>query len=102
MPISGPISDPGATTAGSAAELPTGTVTFLMTDIEGSTRLLEALGDQYRRLLADNHRLLREAFGSTGVAVRTEGDALFYVFVDAPSAVRAALEGQRRLSISGR
>ena len=69
-----------------------------MTDIEGSTRLLEALGDQYRQLLADHHRLLREAFGSTGVEVRTEGDALFYVFVDAPSAVRAALEGQRRLA----
>jgi class 3 adenylate cyclase len=69
-----------------------------MTDIEGSTQLLQTLGDQYPQLLADHYRLLREAFGSTGVEVRSEGDALFYVFVDAPSAVRAALEGQRRLA----
>jgi class 3 adenylate cyclase len=98
MPISGPTSDPRAATVGSAAQLPTGTVTFVMTDIEGSTRLLQALGDQYPQLLADHYRLLREAFGSTGVEVRSEGDALFYVFVDAPSAVRAALDGQRRLA----
>ena len=98
MPISGPTSDPGAATAGSAVQLPTGTVTFVMTDIEGSTRLLQALGDQYPQLLADHYRLLREAFGSAGVEVRSEGDALFYVFVDAPSAVRAALDGQRRLA----
>src|SRR4029453_6140047 len=77
---------------------PTGTVTFVMTDIEGSTRLLQTLGDQYPQLLADHNRLLREAFGSTGVEVRSEGDALFYVFVDEPSAVRAALDRQRRLT----
>ena len=99
MPICGPTSDPrAAATVGSAAQLPTGTVTFVMTDIEGSTRLLQTLGDQYPQLLADHYRLLREAFGSTGVEVRSEGDALFYVFVDAPSAVRAALDGQRRLA----
>ncbi len=96
MPISGPSSDAGA--AASGAQLPTGTVTFVMTDIEGSTRLLQALSDQYPQLLADHYRLLREAFGSTGVEVRSEGDALFYAFVDAPSAVRAALDGQRRLA----
>ena len=78
--------------------LPTGTVTFLMTDIEGSTRLLQALGESYPELLADHHRLLRKAFGSAGVEVSTEGDALFFVFHDAPSAIRAALEGQRRLT----
>ena len=50
-----------------------------MTDIEGSTRLLQTLGDQYPQLLADHYRLLREAFGSTGMEVRSEGDALFYV-----------------------
>jgi hypothetical protein len=44
-----------------------------MTDIEGSTRLLQMLGDQYPQLLADHYRLLREAFGSTGVEVRSEG-----------------------------
>jgi predicted ATPase/class 3 adenylate cyclase len=98
MPICGPTSDPGVGIAVSSARLPTGTVTFVMTDIEGSTRLLQGLGDQYPQLLADHYRLLREAFGSTGVEVRTEGDALFYVFVDAPSALRAALDGQRRLA----
>jgi class 3 adenylate cyclase len=44
------------------SELPTGTVTFLFTDVEGSTRLLQALGDAYGEVLADHHRLLREAF----------------------------------------
>ena len=53
MPISGPISDPGAAAAGPVSQLPTGTVTFLMTDIEGSTRLLQALGDQYPQLLGE-------------------------------------------------
>jgi class 3 adenylate cyclase len=72
MPICGPTSDPrAAATVGSAAQLPTGTVTFVMTDIEGSTRLLQTLGDQYPQLLADHYRLLREAFGSTGVEVRS-------------------------------
>jgi predicted ATPase/class 3 adenylate cyclase len=78
--------------------LPTGTVTFLMTDIEGSTRMLQMLGDRYPELLADHYRLLWEAFGAAGTEVGTEGDALFFVFSDAPSAVRAALEGQRRLA----
>jgi predicted ATPase/class 3 adenylate cyclase len=78
--------------------LPTGTVTFLMTDIEGSTRLLQTLGDRYPDLLADHYGLLREAVGSAGVEVSTEGDALFFVFNDAPSAIRAALEGQRALA----
>ena len=55
-------------------------------------------GRSVSAVLADHYRLLREAFGSTGVEVRSEGDALFYVFVDAPSAVRAALDGQRRLA----
>ena len=82
----------------SAAALPTGTVTFVMTDIEGSTRLLQVLGDRYPQLLADHHRLLRDAFGSAGVEVGSEGDALFYGFADAPSAVRAALDAQRRLA----
>ena len=82
----------------SAAALPTGTVTFVMTDIEGSTRLLQALGDRFPELIADHYRLLREAFGASGAEVRSEGDALFYAFADAPSAVRAALDGQRRLA----
>ena len=82
----------------STAALPTGTVTFVMTDIEGSTRLLQALGDRYPQLLADHHRVLRESFGPAGAEVGSEGDSLFYAFTDAPSAVRAALEAQRRLA----
>src|SRR5919202_796630 len=93
-----PMRDPVDATATAATSLPTGTVTFVMTDIEGSTRLLQALGDRYPQLLGEHYRLLREAFGSAGVEVRSEGDALFYAFADAPSAVRAALEGQRRLT----
>jgi predicted ATPase/class 3 adenylate cyclase len=90
------MSDPVDATASTTA-LPTGTVTFVMTDIEGSTRLVQALGDRYPQLLAEHYGLLREAFGSAGVEVGSEGDALFYAFTDAPSAVRAALDAQRRL-----
>jgi class 3 adenylate cyclase len=92
-----PTSDPVDATA-SITALPTGTVTFVMTDIEGSTRLIQALGgDRYAQLLAEHYRLLREAFGSAGVEVGSEGDSLFYAFANAPSAVRAALDAQRRL-----
>ena len=90
------MSDPVDATASTTA-LPTGTVTFVMTDIEGSTRLIQALGDRYPQLLAEHYRLLREAFGSAGAEVGSQGDALFYAFTDAPSAVRAALDAQRRL-----
>ena len=76
------MSDPVDATASTTA-LPTGTVTFVMTDIEGSTRLIQALGDRYPQLLAEHYRLLREAFGSAGVEVGSEGDALFYAFADA-------------------
>ncbi len=81
------------------ATLPTGTVTFLMTDIEGSTRLLQALPDEYPELLAAHHRLLREASGSAGgIEASVEGDALFFAFEDVRSAIRAAIEGQQRLA----
>jgi predicted ATPase/class 3 adenylate cyclase len=90
------MSDPvDATTSTNA--LPTGTVTFVMTDIEGSTRLIQALGNRYPQLLAEHYGLLREAFSTAGVEVGSQGDALFYAFTDAPSAVRAALDAQRRL-----
>jgi predicted ATPase/class 3 adenylate cyclase len=70
-----------------------------MTDIEGSTRLIQQLGDQYPALLDDHYRLLREEFESAGgVEVSTEGDALFFAFSDAGSAVRATLDGQGRLA----
>jgi class 3 adenylate cyclase len=63
------------------AELPTGTVTLLFSDIEGSTRLLERLGDQYVQVLAEHQQLLRAAFVQfNGHEVSTEGDAFFVAF----------------------
>src|SRR5215210_1732139 len=81
------------------AQLPTGTVTFMFTDIEGSTMLLDRLGDEYEELLADHHRLLRDVFGEhSGVEVDTQGDAFFVAFPSAKGAVLAAAEAQRRLA----
>ncbi len=72
-------------------ELPTGTVTFLFTDIEGSTRLLRELGDGYAEVLAEHRRALREAWGRhEGVEVDTQGDAFFVAFGRASDAVAAA------------
>ena len=79
--------------------LPGGTVTFLFTDIEGSTRLLQELGDDYGQVVADHRRLLREVFQSAGGSeVDTQGDAFFYSFPRARDAVRAAVDGQRSLA----
>jgi len=79
--------------------LPGGTVTFLFTDIEGSTRLLQELGDDYGQVVADHRRLLREVFRAAGGnEVDTQGDAFFYSFPRARDAVRAAVEGQRALA----
>ena len=84
---------------GSAVSLPGGTVTFLFTDIEGSTRLLQELGDDYGQVVADHRRLLREIFkGAGGNEVDTQGDAFFYSFPRARDAVRAAVDGQRALA----
>jgi predicted ATPase/class 3 adenylate cyclase len=79
--------------------LPTGTVTFLFTDIEGSTRLLHDLGPEaYARALADHRRLLRDAFAQNGgVEVDTQGDAFFVAFPTAPGALAAAREAQAAL-----
>ncbi len=81
-------------------ELPTGTVTFLFTDVQGSTRLLERLGrDGYGRLLAEHHRLLRESFTRhRGFEVDTQGDAFFVVFGTAGDAIAAAVAAQRALA----
>ena len=75
-------------------ELPTGTVTFLFTDVEGSTRLLHDLGaEDYSRALAVHRRILREAFtANEGVEVDTQGDAFFVAFPTAPGALAAAAE----------
>src|SRR6266540_4375089 len=79
--------------------LPSGTVTFLFTDIEGSTRLLHELGDGYAGALAEHRRILRETFSAHGGAeVDTQGDAFFVVFPSAPGAVRAAAQAVEKLS----
>lgn len=79
---------------------PTGTVTLLFTDVEGSTRLLEELGaERYSTVLGLHRRLLREAFAAHGgYEVDEEGDALFVVFAAAGDAIAAASEGQRALA----
>jgi predicted ATPase len=82
------------------AELPTGTVTFLFTDVEGSTRLLEEHGGRYAELLEEHRRVLREAFERHGgVEVDTQGDAFFVAFARAADAVGAAERAQRELGI---
>jgi len=73
-------------------DLPSGTVTFLFTDVEGSTRLLHELGAEgYAEVLADHRRLIREACAvEGGVEVDTQGDAFFFAFPTAPGALAAA------------
>jgi peptide/nickel transport system substrate-binding protein len=81
------------------AERPRGTVTFLFTDVEGSTRLLKQLRDRYGEILAEHQRLLQEAFAAHGgEEVDTQGDAYFYVFTRARDAAAAAAGAQRALA----
>jgi class 3 adenylate cyclase len=79
--------------------LPSGTVTFLFTDIEGSTQLLRELGDGYGAVLADERRILREAFTAAGgTEIDMQGDAFFFSFTRAREAVSAAVAAQRALA----
>ena len=79
--------------------LPSGTVTLLFTDIEGSTRLLQRLGDSYTGVLAECRQLLRATFQEwNGREVDTQGDAFFIAFARATDAVLAAVDVQRALS----
>jgi class 3 adenylate cyclase len=79
-------------------DLPAGRVTFLFTDIEGSTRLLRALGDQYAEVLTEHRRLLRAAFvRHGGFEVDTQGDSFFVVFSDPGEGLAAAEEAQQSL-----
>ena len=80
--------------------LPSGTVTFLFTDIEGSTRLLKELGrDRYAKVLEEHERLLRAAFAAhQGRVVDTQGDEFFVAFRTAADAVAAAVDAQRDLA----
>src|SRR5437867_3376553 len=80
-------------------ELPSGTITFLFTDVEGSTRLVKQLRDQYGEVLADHRRILRAAFEAHGgQEIDTQGDAFFVAFRRARDAALAAAEGQRGLA----
>jgi predicted ATPase/class 3 adenylate cyclase len=80
-------------------ELPTGTLTFLFTDIEGSTRLLQELGEAYRLVQDDHAAIMRKAIAEgDGVEIRTEGDSFFAVFPTPGGAIRAAVAGQRGLA----
>ncbi len=80
-------------------ELPTGTVTLLFTDIEGSTRLLEELGDRYSEVLGEHRRLLKDVFERHGgVEIDTLGDAVYCAFSRASDALAAAAEAQRGLA----
>jgi predicted ATPase/class 3 adenylate cyclase len=82
-------------------DLPSGTVTFLFTDIEGSTRLLRELGDAYADALALHRRILRRTFAAKGgMEVDTQGDAFFYAFARAADALVAARDAQEAL-VSG-
>jgi predicted ATPase/class 3 adenylate cyclase len=82
----------------SRPDLPTGTVTFLFTDIEGSTHLLHEHGVEYAALLDEHRRILRDAFAThDGVEVDTQGDAFFVAFARAGDAVAAATEAQHAL-----
>jgi predicted ATPase/class 3 adenylate cyclase len=85
--------------ARSNLSLPHGTVTFLFTDIEGSTRLLQERGDEYAEMLAGHRRALREEFARHGgVEVETQGDAFFVAFSRASDALAAAAAAREALA----
>ncbi|WP_430647107.1 adenylate/guanylate cyclase domain-containing protein [Agromyces sp. GXS1127] len=87
------------TAATSRRRLPTGTVTFLFTDVEGSTRLVEAAAERWPALLEEHDRLLREAITDCGgTVVKTEGDGFFAAFASAVDAVTAAVAAQRAIA----
>src|SRR5437764_14548850 len=75
------------------------TLTFLFTDIEGSTAMLQRLGDGYAQVLADHHRLIRDVLAAhDGKEVDTQGDAFFAVCSSARTCVSAAIAMQRELA----
>ncbi len=81
------------------AELPSGTVTFLFTDIEGSTRLVKRLRERYGEVLQEHQRFLRAAFEAHhGYEVDTQGDSFFVAFASAREGLLAAVEGQLALA----
>ncbi len=81
------------------SEMPTGAVTFLFTDIQGSTRLVKQLRERYVEVLHEHQRLLRQAFEAhSGYEVDTQGDSFFVAFASARDALLAAVEGQLALA----
>ena len=102
VPASGPAGRPGPRLPRPhPAALPTGTVTFLFTDIEGSTRLLQELGDRYAAVRDRHAAIVRQAVeAGGGVEVSTEGDSFFVAFPSPVGAVRAAVAAQRGLADS--
>jgi class 3 adenylate cyclase len=81
------------------SSLPAGTVTFLFSDIEGSTRLLQELGDEYAGVVDDHRLIMRGAMqGHGGTEIDTQGDAFFFSFARAKDAADAAAEAQRALA----
>src|SRR5262245_7082568 len=89
--------------AQAARRLPVGTVTFLFTDVEGSTRLLDELGEEgYGDALAQHRQVIRGACAAQdGAEVDTQGDAFFFAFTTAPGAITAAAELTANLSETG-
>lgn len=84
---------------GLAAHLPKGLVTFLFTDIEGSTRLAQVLGEGYLPVLSEHRHILRACLTSAGgVELFTEGDSYFFAFADAAAAIFACAQAQRALA----
>jgi class 3 adenylate cyclase len=78
---------------------PHGTVTFVFTDIEGSTELLKRLGDGYAGVVSEHRRILRDEFGGRGgTEMDTQGDAFFFSFSRARDAVAGAVAGQLALA----
>jgi len=80
------------------SHLPSGTVTFVFTDIEGSTKILQETGDLYADVIGAHRRIVRSAFGGHGgTEIDTQGDAFFFSFASARHAVAAAVDAQRNL-----
>src|ERR1700686_5282762 len=83
----------------SPPELPTGTVTFLFTDIEGSTRLLQELGDMWGDVLQEQRHVMRAAItANQGIELGTEGVSFFVVFASATDACQMVIVAQQALA----
>jgi predicted ATPase/class 3 adenylate cyclase len=80
-------------------QLPAGVITFLFTDIEGSTQLLQAIGARYGSVLGEHHRLIRDVLANhNGIEISTEGDSFFVAFTSPGDAIEAAAAAQRALT----